>query len=222
MMNTFLAQAYDLDDQWSGDRGPCVGVGWNASSPLHNCCGKGANGSTCPAAWASKCANMCDANSHTKAYMGGIHPRSKLPVGQRLARAAVNTVYGGQEAYTGPTLAGCALTASTLTIKFDAELLRGDTVVLQKFGQQVFTPYYHGHGNPQFHGGSQLYVQTKASSFCVEAVHTNKSNASSPVFCPTWAGGVGSSSTRPAPPGRFPSFGGKTCSSVGNCFFRCP
>ena len=32
-----------------------------------------------------------------------IHPRAKLPVGRRLARAAFNTVYGGKESFTGPT-----------------------------------------------------------------------------------------------------------------------
>ena len=38
MAGTFLAQAYDTDDEWSGDRGPCLVVGWNASSPTHACC----------------------------------------------------------------------------------------------------------------------------------------------------------------------------------------
>eukprot|EP01046_Picozoa_sp_COSAG06_P105655 COSAG06_NODE_51904_length_309_cov_0.733333_1_plen_51_part_01 len=47
-------------------------------------------------------------------------------------------------------------------------MLRGDKVVLQKYAAPNFTPYYHGHGNPSFHGGSQLYVQTKAASFCTE------------------------------------------------------
>jgi hypothetical protein len=143
--------------------------------------------------------------------MGGIHPRSKKPVGDRLAKAAFNTVYGGKAAFTGPTLSGCTLangSSPSLTIEFDTSMLRGDTVVLQKYGAPNFTPYYHGHGNPMFHGGSQLYVQTEATSFCTETMRTNKTNSSSPVFCPTWAGGVGSSSTRPAPSGRFPSFGG--------------
>ena len=41
--------------------------------------------------------------------MGGIHPRSKKPLGDRLGTAAYNTVYGGMKAYTGPTLASCTL-----------------------------------------------------------------------------------------------------------------
>jgi len=31
--------------------------------------------------------------------------------------------------------------------------------VLQNYSRPNFTPYYHGHGNPNWHGGSQLYVQ---------------------------------------------------------------
>ena len=94
--------------------------------------------------------------------------------------------YGGNDSFTGPTLGGCALTATTLTIQFDVTMLRGDKVVMQKYGTPNFTPYYHGHGNPNFHGGSQLFVQTKASSFCIETMHLNESNHSSPVYCPTW------------------------------------
>ena len=62
--------------------------------------------------------------------MGSIHPRSKIYVGQRLAKAAYNTVpsYGGKAAFTGPTLSGCALSATSLTIEFDPAMLRGDKV----------------------------------------------------------------------------------------------
>jgi hypothetical protein len=69
MANTFLAQAYDLNDEWSGERGPCVAVGWNHSSPEHACCdnhGVNANLSTCPPAWQAKCAHMCAANAGTR------------------------------------------------------------------------------------------------------------------------------------------------------------
>lgn len=52
------------------------------------------------------------------------------------------------------------------------------------------------------------YVQTIASSFCIEPLHVNKTNATSPVYCPTWSGGAGIGTTKPAPAGRFPSFGG--------------
>ena len=218
-VNTFLAQAYDLDDQWSGDRGPCVATGWNASSPHHVCCdnhGFHPNKSTCPVTWQARCANMCAANAGTSQYMGGIHPRSKVYVGRRLATAALNTVYNGDASYTGPTIAGCKLSSSSLTIHFNQKMLRGDKIVLQKFGAPIFTPYYHGHGNPGWHGGSQLYVQTKASSFCVETLHVNRTDAKSDVYCPTWAGGLGPSVTQRAPNGRFPTFGGNGAQPVSN------
>jgi len=210
MPNTFLAQAYDLDDEWismSGG-GPCMDHGFNASDAAYHCCGPDANASLCPTVWKSKCTNMCAALNGTKEYMGGLHPRSKRPVGRRLATAAFNTVYGGKAAFSGPVLSGCTLSDTTLTIDFNESMLRGDRLVLQPFAKPNFTPYYHGFANPAFHSGSQLYVQTVASSFCIESLSLNASNISSPVFCPTWAGGVGPSSTRPAPDGRFPSFGG--------------
>lgn len=148
MANTFLAQAFDLDDQWSGDRGPCTDVGWNKSSPAWNCCGRGGpDNATCMHSQASTCRNMCYASTRTRQLMGSLHPRSKKPVGLRLARAAFNTVYGGGGSFTGPTLAGCTLTATKLTIRFDEALLNGDSVVVKEYAEPNFTPYYHGHGN---------------------------------------------------------------------------
>lgn len=210
MPNTFLAQAYDLDDEWvsATGGGPCMDYGYNASDPAYHCCGSNANASICTGSWPSHCKNMCDSLEGTRQYMGGLHPRSKRPVGRRLADACFNTVYEGKAPFTGPVLAGCSLTPTTLTIKFNTTLLRGGKVVLQPYTKPNFTPYFHGHGNPQFHSGSMLYVQTVASSFCTEYLQVNMTNSSSPVYCPTWAGGVGPSSTKPAPSGRFPSFGG--------------
>eukprot|EP00038_Savillea_parva_P008482 m.177256 g.177256 ORF g.177256 m.177256 type:complete len:720 (-) comp14315_c0_seq1:22-2181(-) len=210
MPNTFLAQAYDLDDQWTSlsGGGPCSAFGFNASSPAYHCCGQGKNASLCPPEWAARCQGKCAAEDGTMSFMGGLHPRSKRPVGQRLARACYNTVYGGTKTFTGPTISGCTMSKSTLVIDFNTTLLRGETVELRPYKERVFTPYYPGHGNPLFHGGSQLYVQTVASSFCWEYLNVNMSNHTSPVFCPTWAGGVGQSVTKPAPAGRFPTFGG--------------
>eukprot|EP00039_Didymoeca_costata_P020170 m.340304 g.340304 ORF g.340304 m.340304 type:complete len:677 (+) comp19230_c0_seq1:26-2056(+) len=210
MPNTFLAQAYDLDDEWNSlsGGGPCMSYGYNETSPSFHCCGADANQTLCIPEWANKCQNMCKSVTGTAQYMGGLHPRSKKYVGERLSTAALNTVYGGTEAYTGPTLAGCQLDSSALTIEFNKDLLRGESVALQPYANPNFTPYFHGRANPAFHSGSQLYVQTVASSFCIEDLAVNASNKSGPVYCPTWAGGVGTSSTRPAPDGRFPTFGG--------------
>ena len=47
---------------------------------------------------------------YTPFFMGGIHPRAKRVVGQRLGRAARNLVYGDVDtAYTGPVLLSCRL-----------------------------------------------------------------------------------------------------------------
>jgi hypothetical protein len=64
--------------------------------------------------------------------MGGIHPRSKKPVGDRLGQAAYNLVYGGKKAYTGPTLSGCSLTGGKLTVTFNSSLLVGDKVYIYR------------------------------------------------------------------------------------------
>jgi hypothetical protein len=95
-------------------------------------------------------------------------------------------------------------------------MLRGDKVVVNKFNEPTFTPYYHGHGPPLMHGGSQFYVQTDASSFCVETMRVNQTDANSDVYCPAWAGGVGESLTQPAPSGRFPMFGGSGATTGSN------
>ena len=84
---------------------------------------------------AARCVNACAAAANTPVAMGGIHPRDKKPVGDRLGQAAYNLVYGGKGALTGPTLSGCSLTDSKLTITFNASLLSGDKVLVQKYGK---------------------------------------------------------------------------------------
>ena len=107
----------------------------------------------------------------------------------RLSRAMLNTIYGGAGAFTGPTLSGCSSDSAQLTVQFNASLLRGDTLALQSL---------------QRAGGSQLFVQTNATLFCMEpqcvvnatsgaCEHVSPSNPRSPIamYCPTWAGGDG-------------------------------
>jgi len=60
--------------------------------------------------------------------MGGIHPRSKIYVGKRLAKACANTVYGGKASFTGPTLAGCQLGSTSQNLHILAE--RHATLIL--------------------------------------------------------------------------------------------
>ena len=65
--------------------------------------------------------------------MGPIHPRDKLPVGERLAEAAMTVAYGEAGPTTGPTLSGCELdeAAETITFSFNQSLLHGDSLELQ-------------------------------------------------------------------------------------------
>ena len=134
----------------------------------------------CSAASWNRCTPACTAARDTPVAMSGIHPRSKKPVGDRLGSAAYNTVYGGKNAFTGPTIAGCALSGGKLTVKFNTSLLRNDKVVLQKWAPSTPSPY-------GVVGGSYLDVQTDAANFCMESAKTPDGER----YCPTWAGGDG-------------------------------
>eukprot|EP00040_Diaphanoeca_grandis_P010747 m.55043 g.55043 ORF g.55043 m.55043 type:complete len:828 (+) comp22015_c0_seq1:144-2627(+) len=135
---------------------------------------------TCNATTAQRCATACAAAFNTPSF-GSIHPRDKKPVGDRLGQAAYNLVYGGGGALAGPTLSGCSLAGSTLTIKFNTSLLLGDSLVLQKYSAP--SPGYRG----ALVGGTFMDVQTNPSDFCIEPAKDVNGNA----ICPTWAGGTG-------------------------------
>lgn len=184
MPNTFFAQAYDLDDPWGPNGGPCFAPEWACCEPKYNA-------TTC-AGRESVCALACQASSGSSIVMGGIHPRDKKPVGDRLARAALNSYYGGSAAYTGPTLSGCSSKGNTLTVQFNTTLLRNDVLSLQPI--PAYLPPTRD--QPQGTGGSQLWVQTNASIFCMEAqCVTNQTTGeclrNGGEICPTWAGGDG-------------------------------
>jgi hypothetical protein len=128
--------------------------------------------------------------------MGGIHPRSKKYVGDRLGIAAYNLFYGGREAFTGPTIQGCSLEGSEiLEIRFNKTLLRGDSIMQPVIPPAYFKPdRYH---RPA--GGSQLYVQTNASQFCMESkIYFDGAGTKAPHFiCPAWAGGTRDQAMKP-------------------------
>jgi hypothetical protein len=182
--NTFLAQAYDLDDEWGPTAGPCFHA-WS-------CCDykdSQYNATTCNVTLKEKCKNACAAADGTTSFMGGIHPRSKKHVGDRLGISAFNTVYKGTGAFTGPTLAGCTFGDDQLSleIRFNENLLRGDKLVLQKMPPQFQLPGRHA----PLAGGSQLYVQIESSDFCMEPLPRTDSQLHGSRYCPTWAGGDG-------------------------------
>ena len=205
--NTFIAAAYDLEDQWGSGDGPCFATppGYGAKQAWACCPGKGYNATQC-AGREALCAPACEAAAGTQMIMGGIHPRSKKPVGERLARGAFNTVYAGTGSITGPTLASCAATADSLTIEFNTTMLRGDTLVLQPAFPTVKTRYVT-------YGGTLLWALTNASLYCMESQcvlnATSGRCATTPngrgqlgEICPTWAGGDG---VTVMPPGTYGS-----------------
>lgn len=124
VISSFVQLPILQDDTWGPDAGPCL-------SPW-KCCGSSYNATTCNATNRKACQPACAAHADTSTVMGGIHPRSKKPVGDRLGTAAFNTVYGGNDAYTGPTLSGCASKDNTLQIKFNTTLLAKDKLHLNK------------------------------------------------------------------------------------------
>ena len=64
--------------------------------------------------------------------MGTLHPRTKLPPSLRLAQATYSTVYAPATPLlaSGPVLRDCAVTGTTLTVRFNATLLKGERVVI--------------------------------------------------------------------------------------------
>ena len=145
---TFFAQAGDLEDVWGPAAGPCFSSfpsQWGCCDAAHRLYAANRSSASCRAGTRGHpelCDPACAAAAGTRS-MGGIHPRSKRPVGERLAAAAYNSVYGGKVAATGPTLASCALaaaqagSAATLTIEFNATLLRGEKVVLTAYNASL-------------------------------------------------------------------------------------
>ena len=124
MPNTFLAQAHDLDDPFINQtcgNAKCCDYDYNATV----CASHGSGGAGCAA--------YCDSTGRTRWYMGPIHPRSKKPVGARLAQAAGVQVYGLPGAATGPTLSGCSVSGMSITVKFNAQLLGADAVQVQAY-----------------------------------------------------------------------------------------
>jgi hypothetical protein len=140
--HSFMAQAGDLEDAWGPATGPC----FSGFATQWECCDKGAyaanrSSAKCNAGTKGKpevCDPACAAAAGTPSE-GGIHPRSKLAVGERLAAAAFNSVYGGTGATAGPTLSGCTLGATSLTVEFNASLLGGETLVLHPYNASLTT-----------------------------------------------------------------------------------
>jgi hypothetical protein len=127
MPNTFLAHAYDLSDPFG-----------NISCYKMQCCSNNFNpnntAQTCHGCWGA--GNYCEVGDATNFYMGPIHPRTKKPVGLRLAQASAAVAYKKKVAFTGPTLAGCTKAGSKITLTFNTTLLgAGGGIAVQNYSR---------------------------------------------------------------------------------------
>ncbi len=148
MPHTFLAQAYDLDDPWMNttcyDRRCCP----NNFAPKGTC-----DGCLGPNMY---CANL----TKTNYYMGPIHPRDKLPVGRRLARAAFDQIYDQSKSIissTGPTLSGCTV------LQNNSILIHFNRTILESNEDRVSVRDYNSKGLP-----SKFEILINASLFCMQ------------------------------------------------------
>eukprot|EP01060_Flectonema_neradi_P037475 TRINITY_DN7554_c0_g1_i2.p1 TRINITY_DN7554_c0_g1~~TRINITY_DN7554_c0_g1_i2.p1 ORF type:complete len:611 (+),score=131.20 TRINITY_DN7554_c0_g1_i2:60-1892(+) len=138
--NTFLAHAYDLADPFSNTTCYKIGCCETPPNPTKDCHG---------------CEAFCASGAATGFYMSAIHPRNKLPVGQRLAQACYGTVYEpGKVAVKGPVISGCSVSNGILTVKFNEKMLNGDHVVVDSYQR----------GN----NASMLQVLTNSTLFCLQ------------------------------------------------------
>eukprot|EP01060_Flectonema_neradi_P011037 TRINITY_DN180_c0_g1_i1.p1 TRINITY_DN180_c0_g1~~TRINITY_DN180_c0_g1_i1.p1 ORF type:complete len:608 (+),score=158.57 TRINITY_DN180_c0_g1_i1:43-1866(+) len=138
--NTFYAHAFDLGDPFG-----------NITCYRDGCCPNNLK----PGAFCHGCDQYCDSLNKTNFYMGPIHPRDKLPVGQRLAQACYGTVYEPNKApVRGPIISGCNVQNGKLTVNFNKQLLGTDTVTVGD---------YQRHNNASF-----LQVLTNSTLFCLQ------------------------------------------------------
>ncbi|GAB5359373.1 hypothetical protein AAMO2058_000538400 [Amorphochlora amoebiformis] len=145
MPNTFGAQVYDLEDPWAVVLGRDP---YNCSLPDPN---TGKYGKECkpfpkPDKWSKELRylaplvrNNSPAGIPGSAYMGGIHPRDKRPVGERLALSAIQLLHPETQsslhglAGTGPTLVGCKYHGHRLVIGLNVSLLGKEGLELRPF-----------------------------------------------------------------------------------------
>ena len=158
--NTFVAQAYDLNDPFA-----------NSSCYYDHCCPHANfNMSICTQHAFEGCREYCAATDTTGFYMGPIHPRTKKQIGVRLAQGAAVVGYGIAGPVTGPTLSGCSMVngSGTITVTFNRTLLTAG-------GQVAVQDYFRGEPDPSspektVGGSSMMQVLVNASGFCMQAV----------------------------------------------------
>lgn len=137
MPNTFLAQGFDIGEPFDGLKHCSTSCCPRYKNPVPprdlTKCGDDSK------LWAD-CKNYCTgpySSSKTAPFMGGIHPRNKRIVGERLAKACLPIVYGAKGPFTGPTLSSCSVDSkdkNKLIVRFNQTLLAGDAVEVQPYG----------------------------------------------------------------------------------------
>jgi hypothetical protein len=127
--NSVIAEAYDGGDVWEG--WVCYDTAAPGGTPDKLCCvdpsvplGKDCVGDH---------RGLYD-NVSTQFYMGTLHPRSKRVPSVRLAQQTWAALFKPASALlaTGPVISGCTVAASTLTVTFNASLLKGEHVVISR------------------------------------------------------------------------------------------
>jgi hypothetical protein len=136
MPATYVAQLFDLGDPWE-----------QYSADQRNCSRPSSSGQYGPgcAPWSTELwdPSLLPLAPAVRAdvapsFMGCIHPRIKSPVGRRLAHALFHSQLGGSSAFTGPTVASCALgSSSQLTVQYNSTLLRGEAVAVGAFNSNM-------------------------------------------------------------------------------------
>ena len=113
--HTFVAMAYDQPDPRNGTH--CY---WNATT--HRCDPKVPYPETCLIG-----KEICPPPAGLEG--GNIHPRNKLLLGDRIARAAIAIAYGDDTLpFTGPVVTGCQVSGHQVTFSFNESLMRGEAL----------------------------------------------------------------------------------------------
>ena len=102
-----------------------------------------------------------------------IHPRPKITIGRRLALGAAAIGYGKKDvAYTGPVLAGCNVSKSSITLFFNESLLSAGSDAVTVFDPVDAIPLEGlvrlegNHGNSKFVGLCDALPNGTANPWC--------------------------------------------------------
>jgi hypothetical protein len=162
MPNTFVAQAYDLNDPWawySSHTSVCStnasikhACGWTdkGTGETSGCCQCGPEMASSRCVWnvsswnrdLAPLAPLVRNSTETPQFMGSLHPRLKEPVGRRLATSLMSLHYEGSGTVTGPTIAGCKYDEGhqVITVQFNKTLLKGDFVTMTRTQNPIPPP----------------------------------------------------------------------------------